>query len=248
MAAEVQRLDVTKLNFLNFNTTNPGLYQAQCESAYSLWKNQWIETFGELDQSRKLTSDDFIDHELCGLFDGEKAIGFMLCKFMDLGRMATFDLLYFKNYPKALIERNKTLKDPIMIMSFMTLEPAWRKSFTNFSISELLIGFMILRLNASTAKRAVGYFRNNRATNEIFYRHEGEFILQDRAYNVDVDYAEARPDVATLSSFSSHALLTLKLWNAFYNQRRKSNDLERSPTPRQSEQISRRVPEPTLEH
>ena len=248
MIITAERLDVTKLIYLNFNTSDPGIHEKACESAYSLWKNQWIETFSDLDKTRHLTSDDFIDHELCGLFDGDKAVGFMLCKFMDLRLKSTFDILYFKNYPKSLIERNKTLQDTIMIMSFMTLNPAWRKSFTNFSISELLIGFMVLRLNVSNSKRAIGYFRNNRSTNEIFYRHSGRFLLQDKAYNVEVDYAETDPQTSTLSSFSSHALLNFKLWNEFYyNQRRKTYELERGPAPRQSEQTGRRIPEPTLD-
>ena len=247
MAITEKRLDVTRLSYFSFNTSNPGIFQKHCKSAYSLWKNQWIETFSDLDKSRQLTSDDFIDHELCGLFDGEKAIGFMLCKFMDLSLKSTFDVLYFKNYPQPLVQRNGKLQDRILIMSFMTLDPAWRKSYTNFSISELLMGFIILRLNNSTSNRTVGYFRNNRSTNEIFYRHSGQFLLKDKVYNVDVDYGEADPLTSTLSSYSSHALLTLKLWNAFYNQRRKTHELERRLTPGQSKQVSRRISEPTLD-
>ena len=241
------RHDVTQLKYFCFNTSNPGRYLNHCQSAYKLWRQQWIQTFGDLDSSKQLTSDDFIDRELCGLFQGEQAIGFMLCKFMDLRRYPTIDLLYFKNYPQSLIDRNLEKQDPIMIMSYMTLDPTWRKSNTNYSVSELLIGFMILRLNNSEAHRAVGYFRNNRSTNEIFYRHSGHFLLRHYAYNVDVDYAEADPQTSTLSSYSSHALLNLKLWNEFYETQRSRYELETSTEPSIGQSPGRRIPEPTME-
>jgi hypothetical protein len=212
--------DVTKLKYLSFNTSAPGLFQPQCQSAYLLWKQQWQSTFKELGTEKSLTSDDFIDRELCGLFDDEKVIGFILYKFMDLRLLSSLDSLYFKNYPDALLARNKNLNDPIMIMSYMTLDPTWRKSNTNFSISELLIGFIILHQNTSHSQRVIGYFRNNRSTNEIFYRHSGQFLMRHTAYNVDVDYAETDTKKSTLSSRSNHALLTFKLWTEFYNQRR----------------------------
>lgn len=211
--------DVTKLKYLSFNTTTPGLFQAHCQSAYSLWKQQWVETFKELRTEKKLTSDDFTDRELCGLFDGDKAIGFMLFKCMDLSLNSTLDALYFTNYPDSLIARNRNFNDSVMIMSYMTLDPAWRKSKTNFAISELLMGFIILILNTSQSQRVLGYFRNNRSTNEIFYRHSGQFLMRHTAYNVEVDFGETDAKKSTLSSYSGHALLNLKLWNEFYNQR-----------------------------
>lgn len=246
MVSKSGRHDVTKLKYISFNTSHPGVYHRHCQSAYALWKHQWVDTFKDLDKSKTLLSDDFIERELCGLFDGEKAIGFMLCKFMDLRLNSTIDTLYFKNYPENLISRNKVLKDRLMVMSYMTLDPAWRKSTTNYSISELLIGFMILRLNNSNADRAVGYFRNNRSTNEIFYRHSGHFLMRDHAYNVDVDYAETDSNSSTLSSYSDHALLNLKLWTEFYNQRG-VYEFERGAVAAKGKPISRRFPEPAMD-
>ncbi|MBC7464449.1 MAG: hypothetical protein H7256_00525 [Bdellovibrio sp.] len=239
---------MSKLSYLTFNTSHPGVYRKECENSYGLWKAQWLETFSSLDKTRTLNSDEFLDRELSGLFEGEKPIGFTLVKFIDLSFASTLDILYFKNYPEELTEQNKFLQDRIMIMSFMTLRPDWRKSQTNFSISELLLGFMILRLNISNSNRALACIRNDRSINKVFYRHSGRFLLKGTAYNVEVDYAEADTLTSTLSSYSSHALLCFKLWSEFYNQRRKKrHDLERRITPRQDEQASRRVPQPTLD-
>lgn len=238
--------DVTKLKYLSFSTSAPGAYQHHCQSAYLLWKQQWVETFKELGTSKKLTADDFIDRELCGLFDGDKAVGFMLYKCMDLSLSSTLDAVYFANYPSSLITRNRNFNDSVMIMSYMTLDPAWRKANTNFAISELLIGFIVLILNTSRSQRALGYFRNNRSTNEIFYRHSGQFLLRDTAYNVEVDYGETDAKKSTLSSFSSHALLNLNLWNEFYTQRG-TYEFEKRALSRKGKYSGRTIPSATMD-
>ncbi|MFZ3231023.1 MAG: hypothetical protein WA160_12515 [Pseudobdellovibrio sp.] len=238
--------DVFKLSYVTFNTSNPGIYSEHCHSAYQLWKKQWTITFKELGTEKLLTSDDFIDRELCGLFDGHKAIGIVLFKFMDLKYKSTLDTAYFKNYPTSLLERNYDLNDTIMVMSYMTIDPLWRKLYTNFSVSELLFGFLILNLNCSKSARAICYLRNNRSTNEIFYRHSGTFLESTTAYNVAVDFAEADSSTSTLSTFQCHALLNLKLWNNFYQQR-KNYESKRSITSEQSKSVSRDFSEPALE-
>jgi hypothetical protein len=219
-------LDITKLQYLHFNTSNPLQYTDHCNSAYELWKHQWTNTFSELGVDKKLTSDDFLNRKLCGLFDKDRAVGFILYQNVDLKLNANYETLYFHNYTPDLVNHQKIKRDQVFIISYMTLNPQWRKTNTNFSISELLISFVVLEFNFSNAQRIIGYFRNNRSTNQIFYRHAGRFLSQKSAYNVDVDFAEIEIDKSHLSTQKDHAILSLKLWEIFHNNHRTRNTKE----------------------
>jgi hypothetical protein len=219
-------LDVTQLKYLHFNTSTPGQYINHCNSAYELWKTQWVKTFEELGVDKKLTSDDFLNRQLCGLFKNEEAIGFILYQNVDFNLNASYDTLYFHNYTSDLVRYQKIKKDQAFIISYMTLNPQWRKTATNFSISELLISFVVLEFNFSNAKRIIGYFRNNRSTNQIFYRHAGHFLSRKSAYNVDVDFAEIEIEKSHLSTQKDHAILSLKLWDIFQNTQQTQNKKE----------------------
>ena len=91
---------------------------------------------------------------------------------------------------------------------------------------DIKFSFVVLEFNFSNAQRIIGYFRNNRSTNQIFYRHAGRFLSQKSAYNVDVDFAEIEIEKSHLSTQKDHAILSLKLWEIFNTQNKYKNTKE----------------------
>lgn len=211
-------LDVSQLTYLNFNTSTPGKYLNECNSAYDLWKKIWLYTFSELGIEKKLTSEDFLNRQVCGLFKDGVAIGFLLHQNLNLQLSSALDNNYFQSYSELLKNYQKIKTDQVFIVSSMTIDPEWRKIKTNYSISELLLSFSVLEFNFTDADRILGYFRNNRSINEVFYRHAGHFLCRDMAHNVEVDFGEIYRDESHLSEMRDHAVISLKLWENFYNQ------------------------------
>ncbi len=245
--------DVTRLHYINFNTNNPGIYLNHCNNTYKLWKSQWQNTFSELGVEKKLFSDDFLNRQVCGVFSNEEPIGFILYNILDLKLSSAVDSFYFHNYTEDLVNYQILKKDKALVISYMTLNPKWRKQNTNYSISELLISFVVLELNFSDAQRVIGYFRNNRSTNEIFYRHAGKFLQKQSAYNVDVDFAEIHLGESHLSTQKDHAVLACKMWTSFKNEKTinpyKENTygFKNSDQQRKNELISQFFSKPRLE-
>ncbi len=209
------RKTVFDLDFKLIRTDRPSQRDARKRTrAFELWQRTWAETFKELGVDRRLNSDDFLHRELGGLFAGDKPIGFMLFHFLDLSDVVWLESAYFNNYPPEIKALHTERPEKVMVISYMTLEPEWRKSETDLPVSELLTSFAVLRFLSSDAKRLIGYFRNNRRTNEMFYRHGGQPLLKGTsAYNVEVDFAEISRDQAQLSSLAGCGEAALELWN-----------------------------------
>lgn len=240
--------DVSQLEFIHFNTSNPGKYRAHCENSYHLWKKQWTETFKELNTEKNLFSDEFINREIGGLFLGTEPIAILFYTFIDFKDAASTDLHYFDSYEADLLKRHSAFGDKILVASYFTSVPDWRKQNTNYSISEILVGFVTLRLEYSDAQRMVVCLRNNRKINEIFYRHGGQLIRRSSAFNVEVDFSEMYRESAHLSAWKDHAILTSKLWLNYLNKHRgEKNELTRSIKPRRNESISRSIQNTRLE-
>ncbi len=208
---------VSELQFRHFSTSSPGRFSKENEVCFDLWEKIWLETFDELQvKHKKVNSDDFLAKELGGLFLGEKPIGFLLYHFCELNKRTHQKMSYFANYPESLYQQVIGKGDLSMVITYMTLDHEWRKSQTDLPISELLIGFAVMRFMESQAKRLLGYFRNNRGTQNMFYRHGGQpLLLGAQAYNVEVDFAEITRESARLSEWKNCADLTFVKWNEF---------------------------------
>jgi hypothetical protein len=240
--------DISQLDFIHFNTTHPGPYRKHCENSYTLWKKQWTQTFTELNANKELCSDEFINREIGGLFLDSEPIAILFYTLIDFNDISSVDLNYFHSYEAHLIKRHSDFKDTILVASYFTSLPEWRKQNTNYSISEILVGLVTLRLKFSIANRMVVCLRNNRKINEIFYRHGGVLIQRSSAFNVEVDFSEMHKESARLSQWKDHAVLTSKLWLTFLNKHRgEKNELTRGIKPQRNEPISRAVQKTRLE-
>ncbi len=217
---------ISDLDFYHFSTSSPGVFSELNERCFELWEKNWIETFRELNVAKKtLSSDDFLSKELGGLFFNNRPVGFLLYHFCDLEKRSHQKMSYFENYPEDVRESIIGLESSSMIITYMTLDSAWRKSETDLPISELLIGFSVLRLMESSAKRILGYFRNNRGTQNIFYRHGGIPISKGKqAYNVEVDFAQITRESARLSPLPNCLEMTIQKWNRFNHRKEPTHE------------------------
>jgi len=226
---------VGSLELTVLNTRNPSSEDElqKCESAYRLWKQAWQGTFRELNVERSLFSDDFMDRELGGLFLGNEAVGLLLYNWFEIDRSYHREHSYFENYPTDLIaELLSSGYKKIMVISYMTLKDDWRKPFTDLPISELLISFCVKRFVESDAQILVGYFRNDRKTNEMFYRHGGIPLIKDvKRYNVDVDFASITKANATDSNVSGVAEIANRLWENRNKNSARRAEYEELPRP-----------------
>lgn len=223
---------ILRLRFERFSTSHPGKKEKLCENAYQFWRSQWDQTFEELKVSKKNWSDEFLDRELVGLFDGEKPVGLMLYRFLDLSRPSSRDVSYFHNYPPEVLEKVLAPKDYVQIPTHMTMDPEWTKTKTDYPISELLISFCLLGfLEKSQAQRMLGYLRKNRSTHKIFYRHGAIAIAENvKAYNVEVDFAVIPRHTARLSTLTNCDQLALYFWNQQWMNRQGVLDDDQSRT------------------
>lgn len=242
-------LDVTTLEYLNFSTSCPGQYLNECNHAYELWKQQWTDTFAELGVKKTLTSEDFLNRQICGLFKDGKAIGFLLHHELNLNLSSALDSNYFQSYPSSLKDYQKTKNDNVFIVSYMTTNPDWRKSKTNYSISELLLSFAVIEFSFTKSNRILGYFRNNRSINNVFYRHSGRYLCTEIAHNIEVDFGEIYQTEASLSEYKDHAVVSLKLWENFYNKKQmeKNNGTQKHIGKSEAKFSRRKLSRPELE-
>jgi hypothetical protein len=208
---------VVDLDFHLFETSNPGEHHSLNEKCFELWEQVWKDTFTELNVHHKqVSSDDYLSKELGGLFLGDRPIGFLMYHFCDMKRRTHQKMSYFNNYPRPLYENVIATGDQTMIITYMTIDPGWRKSQTDLPVSELLIGFSVMRFMESQSSRLLGYFRNNRGTNDIFYRHGGLALLKgEQAYNVEVDFAQITKTSARLSTRPGCGDMTFQKWIEF---------------------------------
>ncbi|NUN06204.1 MAG: iron-containing redox enzyme family protein [Bdellovibrio sp.] len=183
------------------------------EKCYDLWQEVWPLTFAELGVNKKMSADEFLDRHIYGLKTSDnKVCGFMLIRDFQANAL-TLQHSYFDNYPQVLKQELGNSYESISVITYMTIASQWRKSNTDLPLSEIIMGLCVLHfLNGSTEK-LWGYFRNNRKTQEIFYRHGGIPKAQDHwAYNVQVDVSYITHESAHLSTLQNCKVQTFNFW------------------------------------
>jgi|GEM_PF-2736393 len=242
---------ILSLRFERFDTSSPGAKSSLCEKAYLFWRQQWDQTFQELQVDKQNWSDDFLNRELVGLFDNEEPVGLMLYRFLDLSRPSHRAVSYFHNYPPEVMAQVQAPRDTVQVPSHMTVNPNWTKTKTDYPISELLISFCVLGfLENLQAQRMLGYLRKNRSTHSIFYRHGAIAVANDvQAYNVKVDFAIIPRQTARLSTLTNCDQLALYFWNQQYNTIKRIYDYQPRPNKNINEAFGRqRSPNELGEH
>ncbi len=195
---------------------------------YTLWLDVWQSTFQELNVEKNLSADDFLDRHIYGLktFEGD-VCGFMLIRSFTSNAL-NLEHSYFANYPATLKTELAKMEEHIQVISYMTIASGWRKNNTDLPLSEILMGLCVLHFINSDAKKLWGYFRNNRKTQDIFYRHGGVSTIKNHfAYNVLVDISYMDQKTAQLSSWNDCKIQTLKFWTQLKQGEKNEQPYER---------------------
>jgi hypothetical protein len=215
LSEKSDKKSIFSLRFEKFNTGNPGDKVALCESSFLLWKDIWNHAFEELGVNKKVWSDDFLHRDLVGFFDGDRAVGFVLFRYLDFDRATHRMVSYFQNHPEDVLEKSFGPRDLAQISSHITIHPDWTKSKTDYPMSEILISFLALDfMEHPTASRMLAYLRNSRGIQNIFYRHGAKALAQNVfAYNCEVDFVEITKQEVHLSVLPHCDQVATYFWN-----------------------------------
>lgn len=220
------KLSVFHLRYHLINTRNPASEELElCEKAFRFWKSSWEKTYAELNVNKgpELKSDDFLDREVGVLVCKNEPIGLFLNNWFDLSRESITSHSYFSNYPSEVIqEYRKKGFSKVMVLSYLTVHPSWRKSQTDIPVSEILFGLGVIRFSETPYENLIGYVRKDLNTHQIFDRHGGVTLMSMTAYNVEVDHKYMTKETMQLSSLPGVAKATRYLWqNRIESQKRR---------------------------
>ena len=217
--------NINDLKFVRLNRLSDDNSEniAMLNSSYLLWKSIWIDTWQELGIDKKVTSDDFLDRECIGLFDGNNAVALMLHREFDLDQRADLDHSYFNAFPESLLKNiiNEKVHKKVSIATYFTVDKEWRRSKvgdastnkTNLPISEVLFGLSVRTFLVTKTTALLGYSRNDRRVNLIRYRHGGQPLLKNHPiHNTTVDFTITTKATAKDSDIPGVSECVQHLW------------------------------------
>lgn len=207
---------LSDLDFYILNTKNPKAHEIELvEKSFSFWQIAWTETFKSLGEniSGPISSDDFLSRDAIALISEGEPVGLLFSHTLCL-RKSQLAHSYFKQYPERAINQIKDLNtEEVMILSYMTCHPEWRKSQTDVPVSELLFSLGVKIFKSTNLNYLIACTRKAVGVHEITYRHGATKITEDYAHNVEVDYVFIDKQSASASSMSGVEFVAQSLWN-----------------------------------
>lgn len=157
--------------------------------AYRLWSEVWHQTLLELDDVRRVPSDEFTRQDEVGaIFHGYECIALSVFRWVDLSHPMSWGDSYFSVWPAEA--RNKACRDGshICIGSNITIAPSWRNA-TGCSLKNVLAGLIIERFVSSDRGDAmVGTMRKDRGMDKLMDRVGAERLgFAVKHHGVDVE-------------------------------------------------------------
>jgi hypothetical protein len=140
-------------------------------AAFEHWNHIWNRTLEELDGLKDLRSDDFTrqDEILC-LFDGEKCVGMICHRLVDLKYTCHSRDSYFKSWTPDAIESLTRYGSRVLVGSQISVEPEWRGKINGYGIKELLSALSLESLFTRNNIDAItGTMRADRGMHNLFY-------------------------------------------------------------------------------
>jgi hypothetical protein len=149
--------------------------------AYEYWAGFWENVFvnNGLEHPVKFRQDFCRSDLVCLLLHGEKVVGMHLCEFLNLNQCAFRDHEYFGHHMggsfiKALDEKKI---DQAMIMTYLTIDPEWRKSKTGgVSLAAIMMSLATKVQCASGAGANLGRAREDVGVSNILIDLGGSVI------------------------------------------------------------------------
>jgi hypothetical protein len=159
--------------------------------AYDMWRGVWLGALSELEGKTDIHSDDFTRQELVGvLFHGIEAIGSVSFSSVNLALPMWRKDSYFSAWPEEnLISLgNRFSGNQILICSYFTLAPKWRRDAPGFSAKRLLSALAVAHFINSSFSAMVGTMRVNRGMHKLCYDLGADAVLTDiQMHGVAVD-------------------------------------------------------------
>ncbi len=100
--------------------------------AYETWKNTWEDVYNEeMQLNTRLYSNDFTRQAyVVALFQGHQCVGLAFMREVNFRLHATKEDSYFRFWPKQTLDDIEKKESQIIIASFFTIAPNYRKSKT----------------------------------------------------------------------------------------------------------------------
>ncbi len=160
-------------------------------SLYQYWKEFWGKIYSEAGALEAFVTDDFLRQEFVGVLTfNDQIVGCLFSSFFNLNQTSTLEHRYFKFYPLEYVQSLKARNIEIaQSVEFLTLDPAWRKSRTGISLSEVIIGLSLKAGHALNADAIIGTARSDVGVNDSCYKYGFECLIPNvsrRNFNVDL--------------------------------------------------------------
>lgn len=216
------KFDIRNLNFkiIQPRQVPPKGELEAYKKSYSLWKRVWAETFHELEGKSTIYSDDFFrQDEAFVVFHHDECVGITMHSFLDLKNPVHRDLRYFKAYPPGSVEDIEQLDVRHVLISNQTaVDPRFRKSLTQISFGEVLIGLSVKRLIELGLDAFIAYTNNSKKVQEICYRFGARPIVKGHSqHNVEVDIVCLKKENACESPIRDIRQTIDFLWNSRFS-------------------------------
>ncbi len=118
----------------------PSLYN----NVYRSWKRTWGEIFTQAGSPQSLDANNFLRQTMIFvLHQGEDVVGVSTITLFNANAEASFDHPYFKPFPQKLLNEARSRQGAIFSSEYLAVEPAFRKSAAQVSLSEILIGLVV---------------------------------------------------------------------------------------------------------
>lgn len=157
---------------------------------FDTWKRSWEKTFKELRSTATPQPNDFLRQQvLAGLLYRDQMVGMLTNSFFDLRWKAHCDHPYFQFFPESF----KSLSDGkgvhrVMTMEYLYVDPLWRKTLQNVSLSEILPCLALKRSYFTDVDAVVGVARSDRKIDTMLYNRGAECVGSNiEIHNVKVD-------------------------------------------------------------
>jgi hypothetical protein len=188
------------------------------ESAYRLWHSGWNEAYKKLGVEALKHSDNFTRQDEVGAIFAEKTcIGLVLYRWADAASESFDRDSYFKVWAPGDIEALRRFGDNILIPSYLTVHPEWRRlPGSEVQTTRLLMDFMVRRFLDSPADSMCSTTRNNRKINDIAYELGARPIRTGVAHFSEedpVDLVVTTRDSARKCETLPHYAVAEKVWN-----------------------------------
>lgn len=116
----------------------PSLYEA----AYRVWRRTWADIFTQAGSPESLAVDNFLRQDAVIVLHREsQVVGLVTSTLLNLAAENSREHSYLKPFPNHIVQTMQQLGAGILTTGeYLSVEPEFRKSFTDIPIAEILVG------------------------------------------------------------------------------------------------------------